>query len=241
MSYLNLDSLGEKWLELKKQRIQNLLKIASPDEALYREIMLSLGYPKNKVNFLELALLFPYSEVRKLKDGKIIEKAFLFRAGFTNEKGGLLEDFDFSLKMDKSVWEYKGIRPANFPEKRIKGVTKLLTKSLEKGLVDFFIEQIKVQVENKNPKSALRNIMNFKGIGKQRKEEMFFNIIMPFLIVFSNDEKLQQFLKYMFETHSPLQENSIIKKFKYHYPHLKITTVKQYMGAMFYQKYKEET
>ncbi len=61
--------------------------------------MLSLGYPKNKVNFLELALLFPYSEGRKLKDGKIIEKALLYIAGFTNEKDGLPEDFDFSLKM----------------------------------------------------------------------------------------------------------------------------------------------
>ena len=82
--------------------------------------------------------------------------------------------------MDKSVWEYKGIRPANFPEKRIKGITELLEKSIEKGLVNFFLEKVKTEIKNKNSKSALKNIMNFKGIGKQRKEEMFFNIIMPF-------------------------------------------------------------
>ena len=45
-------------LRKKKQRMSDLLKIALPDEALYREIMLSLGYPKNKVQFLELALSF---------------------------------------------------------------------------------------------------------------------------------------------------------------------------------------
>ncbi len=65
MSFIDLIHLGENWLDLKKQRMQNLLKIALPDEALYREIMLSLGYPKNKVNFLELALILPYSEIKR--------------------------------------------------------------------------------------------------------------------------------------------------------------------------------
>ncbi len=136
MLFINLNLLGDKWLALKKQRMQNLLKITSPDEALYREVMLSLGYPKNKVNFLELALIVPYSEIKSLKDGNTIEKALLYRAGFINDKNELPEDFDFSLRMDKSVWEYKGIRPANFPEKRIKGITDLLKKSIEKGLVN---------------------------------------------------------------------------------------------------------
>ena len=240
---LNLNHLGEKWLKLKKQRMQNLLKIASSGEAIYREIMLSLGYPKNKVNFLKLALLFPYSELKKLKDGQIIEKALLYRAGFLNNKDGLPKDFDLSLKMDKSVWEYKSIRPANFPEKRIKGIVNLLEKSLEKGLVNFFLEKIFCQIENKNPKSALKNIMDFKGIGKQRKEEMFFNIVMPFLMVFSKDEKIQQFLKLMFETYPPLQDNRLTKAFKKRNPDLKITTAKEYMGVIFYQKqnYKEPT
>ena len=133
MLIINLNHLGNKWLEAKKQRMQNLLKIASPDEALYREIMLSLGYPKNKVNFLELALLFPYSEVRKLKDGKIIEKAF-----YT----------ELVLRMRKTVYQ------------------KTLTK----------------------------------------------------------------------KTHPPLQDNRLTKIFKKKYSDLKITTVKEYMGVIFYQK-----
>jgi len=78
---LDLNHLGNKWLELKKQRMKNLLKIALPDEALYREIMLSLGFPQNKLNFLELALITPYYEIRKLKEKNIIEKALLYRAG----------------------------------------------------------------------------------------------------------------------------------------------------------------
>ncbi len=81
-----LRELGTKWLELKIQRMKNLLKIAEPDEALYREIMLSLGYPKNKVQFLELALMLPFKEIRKLKEREKIEKALLYRSGFTDLK-----------------------------------------------------------------------------------------------------------------------------------------------------------
>ncbi len=233
---IDLNILGAKWLELKKQRMQNLLKIALPDEALYREIMLSLGYPNNKVNFLELALITPYAEIRKLKEKHIIEKALLYRAGFTDDKEELPKDFDFSLKLDKSVWNYKGIRPTNFPEKRIKGISNLLSETVEKGIVDFFLDRTKAELTNKDPKDAVEKIMNFGGIGSQRKTEMFFNIIMPFLMVYSDDDKIKKFLNFIFEKHPSLGENKFIKSFKLNYPDIKIENVKTYMGALLFQK-----
>lgn len=231
-----LIQLGEKWLETKIQRMKNLLKIAEPDEALYREIMLSLGYPKNKSNFLELALLLPYSEIRRLKDRETIEKALLYRAGFSGKKDSIPTFFDFSLRMDRSVWEYKGIRPNNFPEKRIIGITDLLEKGIDKGLINFFENKIKASAENKNLKVALKSIMDFNGIGSQRKEEMFFNIIMPFMMAYSKDKVILTFLRTMFETYPPLIDNSLLKKFKAKYPDLKLKTVREYMGALYLQK-----
>lgn len=231
-----ISELGEKWLETKIQRIKNLLKIAEPDEALYREIMISLGYPKNKYNFLELALLFPYSEIRKLKDRATIEKALLYRAGFSEEKNGIPTFFDFSLRMDRSVWEYKGIRPNNFPEKRIIGITYLLETSIDKGLVNFFENKIKESVAIKNLKVALKAIMDFRGIGSQRKEEMFFNIIMPFMMINSKDKKVLTFLRTTFERYPPLGNNTLLKKFKAKYPDLELKTLREYMGALFFQK-----
>ncbi|MGB9773402.1 MAG: DUF2851 family protein, partial [Bacteroidota bacterium] len=215
-----------------------LLKIALPDEALYREILLSLGYPHNKVNFLELALITPYSEIRRLKEKTIIEKALLYRAGFTNDKEGLPKDFDFSLKTDKSVWNYKGIRPENFPEKRIKGISILLSNTIDEGTVNFFLEGIKAELNNKNPKDAVKKIMNFEGVGAQRKIEMFFNIIMPFFMVYSEDDKIRNFLDFIFEKHPPLNENKLIKSFKLNYPDIEIENVKTYMGAILFQKQK---
>lgn len=233
---INLNELGTKWLEHKKQRMQNLLKIALPDEALYREIMLSLGYPKNRTNFLELALITPYSEIRKLKKREIIEKALLYRAGFIEDKESLPKDFDFSLRMNKSVWVYRGIRPANFPEKRIKGISNLLAETLDTGLVNFFIKRIKSELNELSLKLALKKMMNFEGIGIQRKEEMFFNIIMPFLMIYSEDNDLQKFLKFMFENYPPLSDNRLIKSFKHCHPDVKIINLKTYMGALMFQK-----
>ena len=234
--------LGEKWLEAKIQRMRNLLKIAEPDEALYREIMLSLGYPKNKVQFLELALMLPFREIQNLKERKIIEKALLYRAGFIESKERLPDTFDFSLRMDKSVWNFKGIRPANHPEKRIMGISYLLSETASDGLANFIIQKIHVWVTSAvasdnvgaplagahderagvNPvptnkaKFFVNKIMDFKGIGIQRKREMFFNIILPFCIAFLEDKEPEiiQFLNAIFIHHPPLSENSLTKKFR---------------------------
>jgi len=233
---MDLNNLGEKWLEHKKQRMQNLLKIALPDEALYREIMLSLGYPNNKINFLELALLTPYAEIKKLKEKPVIEKALLYRAGFTDDKEMLPSDFDFSLRLDKSVWNHKGIRPANFPEKRIKGISILLSETIKEGIVNFFLERIKANLNNKKPEDAIKKITNFEGIGVQRKTEMFFNIILPFVMVYSDDVNINNFLNFIFEKHTPLIENKIIKSFKSNNPDIEIDNVKKYMGALLYQR-----
>lgn len=224
----HLNKFAEQWLEEKKQRMSNLIKITLPDEALYRELMLSLGYPKNKVQFLELALLLPYSEIQKLKTKELIENALLYRAGFTDDYSHLPNGFDTSLKMHKSVWTYRGIRPANFPEKRIQGISHLLSISIDKGLVYFFFERIHSQIGNSNPKDALKKIMDFEGIGKNRKEEMFFNIIFPFMLVYCTETLIHRYLHFLFENHPPLAENRITKTFG-NDNKIQIRNVKEYM------------
>lgn len=235
MTNEQLNKFADIWLEEKKQRMANLLKIALPDEALYREIMLSLGYPKNKVPFLELALLLPYSEIQNLKTKELIEKALLYRAGFIDDHSGLPSNFDASLRMHKSVWTHKGTRPANFPEKRIRGISSLLSETISKGIVNFFLERILSEVNNTNPKNAIKRIMNFEGIGLSRKEEMFFNIIFPFMLVYSNENKIHQFLFFLLENYPPLKENKLIKQISKKY-NLKPQNVKEYMELIYKAK-----
>ncbi|MFN3691577.1 MAG: DUF2851 family protein [Fervidobacterium sp.] len=243
-----LPLLGEKWLESKIQRMRNLLKIAEPDEALYREIMLSLGYPKNKVQFLELALMTPFKIIKTLGEREKIEKALLYRAGFIDSKEGLPDDFDFSLRMEKSIWNFRGIRPANHPEKRIKGISYLLSETSSCGLVDFFVKRLNEGIQSHlTPKKAqnyVNKIMDFKGVGIQRKREMFFNIILPFSIASleNKNSEVIKFLNTIFSTHPPLSENSITKRFKSFvdestYDKLNVST-KTYFGIHLFVKEK---
>ncbi len=244
-----LSLLGERWLSLKIQRMKNLLKIAEPDEALYREVMLSLGYPRNKVHFLELALILPFREIKELKEKGKIEKALLYRAGFIESREGLPDNFDFSLRMDKSVWDCKGIRSSNYPGERIKGISYLLSETSSCSLVDFFIKRILnekvIQESHLTPKQAqncVNKIMNFKGIGIQRKGEMFFNIILPFCIAYleNKNSEIIKFLNEIFSIHPPLSENSVTKKFKSMIGESKYaelnTSTKSYFGIHLYLK-----
>ena len=108
-------------------------------------------------------------------------------------------------------------------------------KGIDKGLVNFFEEKIK-KAEDKNQKTALKTIMDFSGIGVQRKEEMFFNIILPFMMAYLKDENIARFLREMFEAYPPLSSNRLIRAFKEKHPDLKIKTLREYMGAIFFQK-----
>lgn len=196
--------------------MSNLLKIANPDEALYREIMLSLGYKNNKIPFLELATLLPYSEIKKLSKREVIEQALLYRAGFSDDKDHIPSDFDFSLKMTKDVWTYKGTRPSNFPEKRINQITYLLIESVNVGIFNFFKNKIEEfyqkDITRKESKRIVLNIMSFRGLGAERKVEMFFNIIVPFFsVIYGDSERYQNFLLKLIETHPAMQKRKINK------------------------------
>ncbi len=228
----DLKQLGLQRLENKKQRMSNLLKIANPDEALYREIMLSLGYKNNKIPFLELATLLPYSEIKQLSRREIIEQAMLYRAGLSDEKNLIPDYFDFSLRMTKDVWTYKATRPANFPERRIEQVSYLLADTVESGLFMFFKKRIegllKNDINQSESKKIVKQIMSFDGIGEERKVEIFFNIILPFyLVTFQDSEKLQIFLMKIIETHPALK-----KRYKMSQGEKEINSMLEYFGLI---------
>jgi hypothetical protein len=198
--------------------MKNLLKIALPDEALYREIMLSLGYKNNKIQFQELAMILPYSEICKLKDQEIIEKALLFRGGLINSKSGLPKDFDTSLRMKKDVWKYQSVRPPNFPERRIKSISDFFSESCENGIYEFFKQRAQGNfvspVNGKNASQIVNRIVSFKGVGQARGLEIFFNILLPFYeVIFEKDGKAEivRFLDDLYAQHPPLLDNSITK------------------------------
>ena len=241
----DLDSWGEKCLARKKTRMANLLKIAEPDEALYREIMLALGYKNNNVQFLELSTITPYSEIKTLKTQRLITKVLLYRAGLSDDKEDLPKDFHYSLRMNKSAWNYKGIRPANLPEKRIQKISAFLSESCEaKRLAKIFmrriIENYTAQLDKDKAIKIATTIGSLSGIGKQRSLEILFNIILPFsMALFEQDRdgKYLNFINELYKVHPPLPDNSITKAMKKNYANSErasdiINSVLQYMGLI---------
>ncbi len=245
---INLFTLGLERLENKKQRMRNLLKIAQPDEALYREIMLSLGYKNNKLPFLELATLLPYYEIKKLEKREIIEKAMLYRAGFIDDKSDIPGFFDFSLRMTKDAWTHKGTRPTNFPEKRIKQISYLLSETIEKGIFIYFKDKIEDafcnEVNKKSAKSVVKKTMSFAGLGEARKLDMFFNIITPFYMVIYESEKnlkLNNFLQDIIESYPLTNENKKLAakiSEKYLDEGIQITSIIEFFGLLELSKIK---
>lgn len=244
-----LDELGEKRLLKKVDRMRNLLNVALPDEALYREIMLSLGYSKNKLQFLALATILPYSQIRMLGSQEAVEEALLYRGNLSDSINHLPPDFDLSLRMDKAVWIFRGVRPPNYPQNRIKGIVNLLCMSFDKGLVGFFKDRINenfaVPLNPKEAKKKVLKIMDFKGIGNERKLEMFFNIILPFfMLIFTkeNVSNLQKFLYELFSLHPPLSDNYItreskmllVKKYGASNINILVNNVKRHFGLLQY-------
>ena len=241
-----LDKKGQERLEQKKQRMKNLLKIAAPDEALYREIMLSLGYKKNKIQFQELAMILPYSDICKMKKQETIEKALLYRGGLNNSKSGLPKDFDTSLKMKKNVWKYQSVRPPNFPERRIKSISGFFSESCENGIFEFFKQRIQenftLSVNEKNAFQIVNKIVSFEGVGQSRGLEIFFNILLPFYeVIFEKDgqNEIVRFLDDLYAHHPPLLDNSVTKAmrkklFKDKKGSDIVTSVKRYMGLIQY-------
>ncbi len=245
---INLFNLGLQRLENKKQRMRNLLKIALPDEALYREIMLSLGYKHNKLPFLELATLLPYSEIRKLGKREIIEKAMLYRAGFSEDKSDIPDFFDFSLRMAKDAWTYKGTRPANFPEKRISQISYLLGETIEKGIFLYFKDKIEIsfcnELNKENVKGVASKIISFPGVGESRKSDMLFNILIPFYMVIYESEgnlKLQNVLRDIIEIYPlPNENKKLAEKLSKNYLNedIQIASIIDFFGLIEFSKDK---
>lgn len=161
------------------------------------------------------------------------------------KKENIPPDFDLSLRMSKGLWVHKGVRPANFPERRIINISEFFAETTFCGIYDYFKEKIRISTKNyldaNSSKKIVEHVMSFKGVGITRKREMFFNIILPFFLAhlaIADDIKI--FLKNLIVIHPSLEENGAIKKFhcvikkEFKITDFKFKNVKEYFGALEY-------
>ena len=143
-----LDAAGEYRLSLGVESARDEITAVGADQALYEAIMVSLGYSRNKASFRRLARAVPLTRLREEADGDLTQ-AYALLAGV----GGLLPEIEPGMdeatvsfltnlwrrwwklrdrwepfRMNSTCWVRHGIRPLNYPERRLMVAAEMMTR-----------------------------------------------------------------------------------------------------------------
>ncbi len=236
-----LDYAGDERILQKAKRYERWIENSPFEQVLYEAIMESLGYKNNKKPFLTLASRTPLEDIRYLipEDVSIQKKKIdmqsllLGTAGLLPQQRDLKPDRDkeaaeyindiehtwseiqkkiTQVPMTKSDWSYAGIRPANFPERRIAAIANVLSEcsslSIFRYILSVFEKVEGYKEERKIMKKFLEDIQSLflniydpywsyhytwlgkkltkpvKLLGKERTSNILINVIIPILLMY---------------------------------------------------------
>ncbi|HOD49623.1 MAG TPA: DUF2851 family protein [Candidatus Hydrogenedentes bacterium] len=148
---LRLLRLAGEWRMLAKARdIAERIERAGEDQAVYEAVMAACGYGPYKHQFRALAQQIHYDRVRQLgvQDPFLVEAAFLQLAGLLPESlpegngdaphfrrlQALREQRLRGLRRLPMKWTRNGVRPNNYPERRLAGAARFLGRTAKPGL-----------------------------------------------------------------------------------------------------------
>lgn len=220
-----VNHLGMERLKFRSERINtrleeiagNVKKKIYWEQVLFEFICEALGYSKNKEQFLLLSRRIEFNEIKKMNLNRLeIDSVFFGMSGFLfdlrfkdsyiNEIKFLWNDLRSKLRketMDKSVWNFFRLRPANFPTLRIAYASGLLFEIIYE---DFFKNIIKIFEEsdsvNRDLEKCFKSIIsseywidhnNFgraskssnNPIGKERIADIITNVLLPIVYLYS--------------------------------------------------------
>jgi len=134
----------------KSQDIFNLISTHGIDQTLYIQILKSLGNVKNKNNYERLATLVPWKLVHIFK-GKNKHPEF-WKALYLGAAGLIKNDSNYDLNkhwenciplieglpLIKENWRRGGIRPNNFPQKRLTGLALFVWQMCDSSIYNIF-------------------------------------------------------------------------------------------------------
>lgn len=158
-----LDYAGDERVMLKAGKYERWLEKQPFEQTLYEAIMESLGYKNNKEPFLTLASRVPLKDIRQVipEDASSREKAVYIQALLLGAAGLLTGQDDVKRAYDDETvaylktigdiwnsmrlktgitamarddWRYAGIRPANYPERRIAAISCILPACMPQGI-----------------------------------------------------------------------------------------------------------
>ncbi|MBN1755515.1 DUF2851 family protein [bacterium] len=260
-----LEECGEiRFLE-KVERFRKLTQNVSYEQALYQGILEALGYSKNSMPFSLLAERLPVEAIRyHIANYTLRERIFRTQALLLG-MGGLLpsqniqtvldlpqKDMTFISSLEKtwanidpryqrkhlnrSDWKFFRIRPDNFPTRRIAGISHILGKHINKGVLNALINAFFQSTPEKDTLAEFFiklyyddywcSHYDFSGktqpprtnlIGNDRARTIVVNIALPVIFLFFDSEKnvkeANNVLKY-YVSYAPLPDNNITRLLK---------------------------
>lgn len=264
---LFLDMAGEARLLMKADRYFKKVHMGNYNQLLYEGMMESLGFKYSKLQFAQIAntvTLRYLKEKTKLvpqqKKSKHIESILSGVAGFLDHYGDKLRELDqetklyfkqlkqiwmlyekdfITKKLHFSHWNFSGVRPANYPYRRLAGMSCFLSRNLDKNLIAKIFPAISVWSEDSPDKKKKDYILNLflepkdsfwsfryspcgkklsspkRLIGKERISDMVINVFLPVLLSFAKQHKSHSMEKILYQVynHFPRLSSNRITKF----------------------------
>ena len=260
-----LDIAGDERMLLKAERLEGAVAGTTLDEVFYRELMDALGYKSNRAPFRQLALRLPLSDLRRVTPEGDATAAALTLQAFLLGTAGLLPKDDARLdeesrqyaaslrrrlepleaefsgrSLPASSWNFGRTRPANYPTRRLAGMSYFLAKHLHRGLFRAVLECLeKVDADRSDPVSrVLKSIhalfeqpdetywarrstlggkrleRTYRLIGPERASVIFLNVILPLSLVYSRQHHLDRLESTLHDSYRSLgrtSENSLTR------------------------------
>ncbi len=137
--------LAGEWRVLNKAKtLRDRIDRVGPNQALYEAVLTACGFSRYKHPFRVLARQLPYERVIQLarRDGRLVEAALFQVAGLLPEEPpsgteepshlaelrALREKHLPGLRRLPLDWKRHGVRPTNYPERRLAGAARLLAR-----------------------------------------------------------------------------------------------------------------
>ena len=188
---LTIEEAGERRFRKRSNFYLDELLREDADELLYRGIMESLGYSRNRDAFLKLSHLAPWRRLCQIGEGlsrvqRVSRlKRFLVMTARLEKDGSTVRTASLGEEMDPDEWRFVGVRPGNQPLTRIKGAAVLAARFLDTGLV----RGLRPAVTEDRPGPLVGALTASGGgrtlIGKSRAQDMAVNHVLPFFHAWS--------------------------------------------------------
>ena len=223
-----LAEAGEARFLGRSLRLQREMNFTTPQEVLYRGLMEALGYSANRAPFRKLALLLPYAEVHRLWHALAppqrlprLGVLLLEAAGWTElatyppeapPKGSSTTGAGQAL-LQPGEWRLSGLRPANHPVRRLRGMAVLLHRTAPMGLVSA-LRRALAQGRVRALEAALTVVEEGRGslIGRDRARDMAVNVVLPFFHALGSSQSPQELATQaldLYRAFPPLQANHL--------------------------------